>query len=80
MKKIVIYTSPQCGYCKMAKQYLDQVGAEYEEKDVSDPKIAAEAVERSGQMGVSITYYGERDDAKMLLGFKKAEFDEALKQ
>jgi len=80
MKKILIYTSPQCGYCKVAKQYFEQIGAEYEEKDVSDPKIAQEAVERSGQMGVPIIYIGEGDDAKMLVGFNKPEIAAALKE
>lgn len=80
MSKILIYSSPTCGYCKIAKQYFEQINAEYEEKDVSDPKIAEEAVERSGQMGVPIIYIGEGDDAKMLLGFNKDEIDTALKE
>ena len=74
MPKVTIYTSPSCGYCKMLKQYLDQENVDYEEKDVSDPKIAEEAVERSGQMGVPITFV----DDQMLIGFKKDEFDKAL--
>lgn len=78
MSKVVVYTSPSCGFCTMAKQYLNQIGVEFEEKDVSDPKVAEEAVEKSGQMGVPITFIGEGDDAQMILGFDKAEFDKAL--
>ncbi|MFC1721610.1 glutaredoxin family protein [Patescibacteria group bacterium] len=79
MPSVLIYTSPTCGYCKVAKQYFDQKNVEYEEKDVTDPKLAAEAVERSGQMGVPIIFIGEGDSAKMLLGFDKKEIEKALK-
>ncbi len=79
MKKVVIYTSPSCGYCTMAKQYFTQIGAKYEEKDVSDPKNAEEAVSKSGQMGVPVIMIGESDSAKIILGFNKEEIDEALK-
>lgn len=79
MKKIVIYTSPSCGYCTMAKQYFNQIGATYEEKDVSDPKNAEESVAQSGQMGVPVTIIGEGDSAKVILGFNKEEIDKALK-
>lgn len=79
MKKILIYTSPSCGYCTMAKQYFSQIGAKYEEKDVSDPQNAEEAVQRSGQMGVPVIYIGEGESAKMILGFNKDEIDKALK-
>lgn len=78
MAKVTIYTSPVCGYCKIAKQYFEQINVDYEEKDVSDPKIAEEAVERSGQMGVPIIFIGEGDAAQMLIGFKKDEIDKAL--
>jgi glutaredoxin len=63
----------------MAKQYFDQLGVAYEARDVSDPKIAAEAVQRSGQMGVPIIFIGEGEKAKILLGFDKSEIDRALK-
>ncbi len=79
MKKIIIYTSPSCGYCTMAKQYFGQIGATYEEKDVSDPKNAEEAVQKSGQMGVPVIMIGEGESAKMIMGFNKDEIDKALK-
>jgi glutaredoxin len=63
----------------MAKQYFDQLGVAHEARDVSDPKIAAEAVQRSGQMGVPIIFIGEGEKAKILLGFDKSEIDRALK-
>jgi glutaredoxin-like YruB-family protein len=80
MPKVLVYTSPTCGYCNMVKQYLNQINVAYEEKDVSDPKIAEEAVARSGQMGVPVVVIGEGDSAKMITGFNKDEIDNALKK
>lgn len=34
MKTIEIYTTPICGFCRMAKKLLDQKGAAYTEIDV----------------------------------------------
>lgn len=80
MPKVLVYTSPTCGYCNMVKQYLSQINVGYEEKDVTDPKIAEEAVARSGQMGVPVVVIGEGDSAKIITGFNKDEIDNALKQ
>ena len=80
MSKVLVYTSPTCGYCNMVKQYLKQIDVPYEEKDVSDPKIAEEAVTRSGQMGVPVVVIGEGDEAKIITGFNKDEIDNALKK
>lgn len=49
MKKIVVYASPCCPYCFMAKRLLKQKGAEFEEVDVfTDPSRRAEMIERAG--------------------------------
>ena len=34
MKQVEIYTTPICGYCRMAKRLLDQKGVAYTEIDV----------------------------------------------
>ena len=34
MKQVEIYTTPICGFCRMAKRLLDQKGASYTEIDV----------------------------------------------
>lgn len=47
--RIVIYSTPSCGYCVMAKRLLDRKGAPYEEVDVSrQPQLRAEMVGRAG--------------------------------
>jgi glutaredoxin 3 len=53
MSKIIVYSTPTCPYCSLVKDYLNQKGVEFEEKDVSVDRVAArEMIERSGEMGV----------------------------
>ena len=50
MSGIVIYSKNWCGYCRMAKQYLSQLGLDYSEIDVTyDADLEAEMRERSGR-------------------------------
>ncbi|MFC1720684.1 glutaredoxin 3 [Patescibacteria group bacterium] len=35
IKEIIVYSTPPCPYCKMAKQLLSEKGIEYSEVDVS---------------------------------------------
>ncbi len=69
MRKVIIYTTPTCGYCHMAKQYFNENGIEYTEFDVSsDQAKAEEMVTKSGQMGVPVIQIDER----LIIGFDKA--------
>jgi glutaredoxin-like YruB-family protein len=55
MKKVIIYTTPTCVFCKMAKKFFNIHNVEYEERDVlSDLKAREEMFEKSGQMGVPV--------------------------
>lgn len=46
MKKIEIFSGPQCGYCKQAKEILDQKGLSYEDLDISDEQHRIELTRR----------------------------------
>ena len=49
MKPIEIYTTPICGFCRMAKRLLDEKGLSYSETDVMMvPSKKAEMVRRAG--------------------------------
>jgi len=51
--KIVIYSSPWCGYCAAAKALLKDKHQLFEDIDVSvDKKLRAELVERTGRTTV----------------------------
>jgi mycoredoxin len=43
-KKIVIYTTPWCGDCTVAKRFLGERGIAYEEVDIEQHPEAAEFV------------------------------------
>jgi glutaredoxin 3 len=51
--RIVMYTSPFCGYCAAAKRLLAAKGVEYTEIDVvAEPERRAEMMELSGRRTV----------------------------
>lgn len=75
MKKVSIYTTPTCGYCKMAKDFFTEKGVAYDEYNVgTDLEKRKEMVEKSGQMGVPVIFV----DNDMVIGFDKAKLASLL--
>jgi glutaredoxin 3 len=69
MPKVVIYTTPFCPYCLMAKRLLAKKGAAFEEIDVSGNwDLRDELVTKSGgrttvpQIWIGDTHVGGSDD------------------
>jgi len=59
--KVVVYSSPFCGYCGAAKRLLQKRGIEYTEVDVMfHPDRRAEMIARSGRQTVPQIFIGER--------------------
>ena len=51
MKKVVIYTTPVCAYCKMAEKFFKENNIPYEERDISsDPVALQEILAKSKQL------------------------------
>jgi glutaredoxin 3 len=76
MKKIIIYSTPTCHYCKDAKEYFDSRKIKYEIIDVSQNlEKRKQMIEESEQMGVPVIKIG----TKILVGFNKDKVEEALK-
>mgnify|MGYP006294190923 CR=1 FL=1 len=74
MKSIIIYSTPSCVYCKMAKTYFDQKGVKYVEKDVmADLDARQDMISKSGQLGVPVLDIG----GKIIIGFDKSAINEA---
>lgn len=72
---VIVYSTTWCGFCKMAKKYLSELGVDYVEKDVEqDPKAGMEAIEKSGQMGVPVIDI----NGTIILGFDRLMIDRAL--
>ena len=75
MAKIIIYSTPTCPYCEMAKDYFKQNNVQYENYDVSENEEAAkEMVTKSHQMGVPVIDI----DGTIIIGFDKPAIDKAL--
>lgn len=74
-KKIIIYSTPTCAYCVMAKEFFKKNGIEYTEYDVAeDEKAREEMFEKSHQMGVPVIDIG----GEIHVGFNRAELEKAL--
>jgi glutaredoxin 3 len=73
--KVVVYSTPSCVYCKLAKQYFTEKGVKYVEKDVfTDLQAREEMVTKSGQMGVPVIDI----NGKLIVGFDKTAINELL--
>jgi len=76
-KKVVIYSTPTCPYCKRAKDYLSQKGIPYVDRNVAqDRDVAKEMIEKSGQMSVPVIIV----DNEVVVGFDQALLDKLLSQ
>ncbi len=74
-KKVVIFTTPTCSWCRAAKTYLKQKKIRFKEVDVSRNPSAARDLERvSGQRGVPVLLIGNRP----IVGFDKSKIDRLL--
>lgn len=74
-KEVVIFTTPTCPYCHMAKSYLKDKKVGFKEVDVSQDQAAAvKMVERSGQMGVPQLWINDQ----VVIGFNKPQIDMLL--
>lgn len=75
--KPIIYSTNWCGFCKMAKQYLDQKDIAYEDKNVEEDKAAYE--ELMGKIGGNFRGVPVIDiNGEIILGFDRPKIDAAL--
>ncbi len=73
-KNVVIYSSNSCGYCAMAKDYFNEKGVAYTEKNVSTDIEARKDLMSKGFMGVPVIYVED----EVIQGFDKARLDVLL--
>lgn len=77
MSNVKVYSTPTCPWCTKVKEYLESIGVEFENVDVSKDRDAAMAmVKKTRQMGVPVTEIGEN----FIIGFDKDSIDQALKE
>jgi len=75
MKKVIIYSTPTCPFCKQVKDYLSEKKIEFEDIDVSvDQDKAQEMIDKSGQMGVPVVDI----KGEIITGFDKDKINKVL--
>ena len=74
-RRVIVYSTPTCSYCNMAKQYFDRHKVSYRDVDVSHDQAAAqELARRTGQMGVPVIDI----NGKLVVGFNKPKINKLL--
>ncbi len=74
MKKVVLFTSPGCKWCTVAKDYFKKEGIRFKTIDISKDDKAAKDCERHGCRGVPVVLVGTR----WICGFDKGKIQKAL--
>lgn len=73
--EVIVYSTPACPFCTMAKTYLSERGVGFTDYDVSkDRKRAEEMVAKTGQGGVPVLQINGR----IIVGFDREQIDSAL--
>lgn len=74
MKKITIYTSDNCQFCHMAKDWFKEHNLEFEEKNISSDKDSMLELRKQGYAGVPVIFV----DDEVILGFNQEKLEKAL--
>ncbi|MEK7610709.1 MAG: glutaredoxin domain-containing protein [Patescibacteria group bacterium] len=80
-KKVTIYTTPTCTYCRMSKAFFRENNIAYDEFDVqSDLVKRQEMVDKSGQLGVPVIVVADVTTGKeeIVIGFDRPELTRLL--
>jgi len=73
---VIVYSTPNCPYCAMVKNFLQENGIKFINKDVSlDREAAKEMVKKSGYLGVPQTEI----NGKIIVGFDRQALAEEMK-
>jgi len=70
VKKITVYSTTTCPYCRMITRWLDEHNIDYTEYKVDlNPYAAQTMIVLSGQMGVPFTTIEEDEATEKILGY-----------
>ena len=73
--KVIIFTTPTCSYCNIAKRYFKEKHIRFNDVDVSrDKRAAADMQRRTGQTGVPVIMINNRS----IVGFDKLKINRML--
>ena len=73
--RVIVFSTPSCSFCNMAKKYFREKGIRFKDVDVSrDQTAARDMVRRSGQSGVPVIDIG----GKVIVGFDRPKINKLL--
>lgn len=73
--RVLVFSTPTCSFCNMAKKYFREKGIKFKDVDVSrDPIAARDMVRRSGQQGVPVIDIG----GNIVVGFDRLKINKYL--
>ncbi|NJC95688.1 MAG: NrdH-redoxin [Anaerolineales bacterium] len=73
--RVIVFSTPTCSFCNMAKKYFREKGIRFRDVDVSrDPAAARDMIRRSGQQGVPVIDIGGR----IVVGFDRVKINKYL--
>ena len=74
-KRVTVYSTPTCPYCRQAKDYLTGKGVAFSDVNVAaDLEARNTMVQKSGQLGVPVIEV----DGQVVIGFNRGKLDELL--
>ena len=75
MARPVIFSTPNCSWCRRAKRYFRENGVPFKEINVEkDPAAARDLVKKTGQSGVPVIKIGNA----WIVGFDRERIDKEL--
>mgnify|MGYP003403857685 CR=1 FL=1 len=75
MKPVIIYSTPTCHFCHMAKEFFTANNVPFTDLNVAEDEAKrAEMIDKSGQMGVPVIFIGE----DMVIGFNEGKIKQLL--
>ena len=78
--QVTLYSTTTCPYCKMLKDYLDEMQVSYVEKLVDQDDTAREEMmsKSGGYLGVPFTVIAQEGQEMVVMGFDKHKLNEIL--
>lgn len=73
---VIVYSTPSCPYCSMAKDFLRSKNVPFQDIDVSrDQNAAMEMIRKSGQNGVPVIDF----NGEIIVGFDRGRLERLAK-
>lgn len=71
---VVLYSTPTCGFCYQAREYMNRNGIPYREKDITASRASREEFVAYGGRGVPLLFIGTLRGTRKMRGFSESRF------